>query len=89
MTRRTFEDVRRETIVAERAGALRLARTFCGQVDALLAAGKIGADEAMVLKQRIRAFADGIGTGLHREEADPAGVRAAMREIVRANAAHG
>lgn len=82
MTRRTFTDVRREEIVAERGGVLTLARAHCGQIDALVERRRISAEDATHLKERLRAFADQIATGLHREGTDPAGTRAAMRAIV-------
>lgn len=83
---RTFRDVETDTIVAERAGVLGLARVFAAQVEQLVAAGRVPGPEATVLKDRIRAFADGIATGLHREGHDHPAVRAAMREVMRRGA---
>ena len=81
--RRTFRDVERDAIVAEREGVLTLACSYGLQLDAMIAAGKIKGEDATELKQRVRAFADMIATGLHRDGADPAGVRDAMRAIVK------
>lgn len=76
-------DAQTDAIVAERSGVLTFARAFCGQVDALVTMGRVGADDATILKERIRAFADAVATGLHRDGADPIEVRAAMRAIVK------
>jgi hypothetical protein len=76
-------DAQTDAIVAERAGVLTFARAFAGQIGALVGMGRIGADEATLLKHQIRAFADAIATGLHRDGADPVAVRNAMRLIVK------
>lgn len=76
-------ETERETIVAERAGVLALARSYASAVDAAVSKGRIPAGEATALKGWAKAFADMIATGLHREGADPAGVRAALREITK------
>lgn len=81
------EDAVRDTIVAERTGVLALAKVFGGQVDALVESGRVPAAEATLLKDRIRAFADSIATGLHRDGADPIGVRELMRHVMRDNQA--
>ena len=72
-----------DTIVAERAGVLAYARTKCGQVDRMIAAKRLTADEGAAVKTALRSIADEIATGLHRDGDDPVGVRAAMRETVR------
>ncbi|MEG3177031.1 hypothetical protein U1872_12385 [Sphingomonas sp. RB3P16] len=80
---RSIADVERETIVAERAGVLALARSYVGAVDAAVSKDRIEAGEAAFLKSWAKAFADMVATGLHREGADPTGVHAAMRAIVK------
>ncbi len=79
-------EVERETIVAERAGVLALARSYGRAVDVAVSKNRIGAGEASALKGWAKAFADMIAIGLHREDADPAGVHAAMRAIVEGDA---
>jgi hypothetical protein len=72
-----------ETIVAERAGVLALAKRHCTQVDAMVARGTIAGDEATLLKERLRAFADQVAQGLHIETMDDRAVRAPMRAILK------
>ncbi|HEU0045096.1 DNA methyltransferase [Sphingomonas sp.] len=76
MKRRTFEQVRREEIVAERGGILGLRRERERQIDRIAARGRLTIEEASAVKNELRAFADMIATGLYREAADPVGVRA-------------
>lgn len=71
-----------ETIVAERAGVLAFARATCRQIDALNARGRLGEADADAVKNAVRAFAQGIATGLHRDGHDPVMVRTLMRSIV-------
>lgn len=70
------------TIVAERAGVLAFARETCGQIDTLCQRKRLGDADASALKNAIRAFAQGVATGLHRDGRDPAMVRTLMRSIV-------
>ena len=71
-----------ETIVAERAGVLAFARETCRQIDTLRERKRLGDADASALKNAIRAFAQGVATGLHRDGHDPALVRTLMRSIV-------
>jgi len=41
MTRRSFAQVVRDTIVSERSGALSLARVRCGEIDRLVKARRL------------------------------------------------
>lgn len=77
------------TIVAERAGVLALAKRHCGQIDVLVRQGRVSADEATTLKERVRAFADQIAQGLHVQTDDDRAVRAAMREVLKRERADG
>lgn len=70
--------VQRATIVAERAGMLTLARRHADQVETLIKLGRIDREAGNRLKDSIRAFVDQAAQGLHRDEADPDGVREAM-----------
>ena len=83
MKRRTFNDVRVSEIVAERTAVLTLRLERDRQIGQVAARGRLTTEEAEAIKTELRVFADMIATGLHREEADPAGVRDAMRAVVR------
>ena len=54
-----------EAIAIERVAVLAHAEEHARQVTALVARGQLTADEATVLNHRVRAFAEGIATGLH------------------------
>ncbi|WP_157134538.1 hypothetical protein [Sphingomonas sp. PAMC 26605] len=79
-------ETERETIVAERAGVLALARSYASAIDAWVSKGRIDVGEATALKGWAKAFADMIAIGLHREDSDPVGVRAALLEIMKGDA---
>lgn len=72
-----------DAVVAERAGVLAFARSKCGEIDASAARGDITQEEADWLKPCLRAFADSIETGLHRDGHELPEVRAALRAIVK------
>ena len=75
-------ETRRATIVEERAGVLTFARAFCASIDTMIAQGKLPGVDGAALKERVRAFANGIATGLHRDGHEDPGVRLALRELV-------
>jgi len=58
----------REIVRAERAAVAAYAARQCGQIDALIARGRVGAEEGGLLKDRLRAFAGDIRAGLHVQE---------------------
>lgn len=70
-----------DTIIAERAGVLGYARAQAAVIDQMIASRRITASEATLLKERLRAFADGIAIGLHCDGVEHPRVRAALREI--------
>lgn len=70
-----------ETIIAERAGMLAFARAQGVVIDQMIVSRRITASEATLLKERLRAFADGIAIGLHRDGVEDPRVRAALRKI--------
>ena len=78
MSVRLLAQVRAE----ERAGVVQFAAATIARTQAMVARGKLGAEEATLLGQRLRAFADGVATGLHLGEADTPETRAAVREAL-------
>ena len=83
MTRRTRQQIARDTIVDERAGVLALARLRGAAIDQVVARGKMDADEAALIKKTLNVFAGDIAIGLHIEGADDPEIRVAMRPIVK------
>lgn len=71
-----------DAIIAEREGVLTYARAQCGVIDGLVERGKLPGVDAAELKLRLRAFADGIAIGLHRDGLEDSRVRAALRQVV-------
>lgn len=86
MTRRSFAQVVRDTIVSERSGALSLARVRCGEIDRLVKRGVIDAAQGDLTKRHLVNFADDLAIGLHRDGHDPEGVRDALRSLAQAGA---
>ncbi len=77
----TAEQIAAAAIAVERVGVRRFAATYGEQITLMVAGGNIGADDATLLVDRIRAFASMITTGLHVGGDGPvtrAAVRAAM-----------
>ncbi len=68
MTRRTFAEVEAAARADERRAVVAHADRYCQSVDALIGRGGVAAEEAQILKDRVRAFALGIGAGLHIED---------------------
>lgn len=75
-------DAVRATIVDERAGVLTFARAFCASIDTMIAQGKLPGVDGAALKEQVRAFANGIATGLHRDGHEDPRVRLALRDLV-------
>ena len=71
-----------DAVVRERIGVLAYRHTAEAQVDQLIASGRLRADDATVLKARLRAFAEGVAQGLHVGGEDPPAVRHAMRAAI-------
>lgn len=70
MTRRSFAEVEAEAVARERLGVKRHAAEHARRVEAALAKGAIGAEEATLTQQHIAAFAGEVATGLHLDDDD-------------------
>lgn len=73
-TRRTFAQVEADALARDRADVVAFGRDHVAGLQRLVESHKIGADEASLLGDRLTAFIEMIGQGLHVGAAD-AGVR--------------
>jgi hypothetical protein len=78
----TLSPIEVDTIVAERAGVLVLARTHARHTGTMLASGKLSAADKTLVDNAVRGFADQVAAGLHVQTQDDRAVRAAMRPIL-------
>lgn len=82
--RRAHDDVRNETIVAERSGMLaHVARHRAGVLIAVQA-GRLTSADADLVNRQVAAFAESCAIGLHIDGDTPNAVRDAMRPLVQA-----
>ncbi|QIG79970.1 hypothetical protein [Stakelama tenebrarum] len=82
MTRRSFSDVDAVARADERCAVTALAEKRAGQIAAQADAGRIGREEADFAARQVRAFAQDVMTGLHRDGADGPKLREALRRMV-------
>lgn len=77
--RRSFAQVAAEAVARDRADVVAFGRAHVAGLQRMVESGKIGADEASLLGDRLTAFIEMIGQGLHVSEviggAADAGVR--------------
>lgn len=84
MARRTLEDMRVATIIAERSGMLGQVESHRAAMALAVRAGRISENEAALVNRQIAAFAEGCAIGLHVDGNTPAAVRDALRLLVKA-----
>lgn len=82
--RRTHDQVRAETMIAERCGLLTLARKHAEGTARQVRTGRMSADDKTMIDRAVAAFAEAGAIGLHVEGETPAAVRDALREPVKA-----
>lgn len=83
MSRRTLEDVRVETMIAERSGMLLRAAEHRVSVERAVQSGKFSADEGAMVIRQVAIFAECCAIGLHVDGDTPAAVRDALRPLVK------
>lgn len=80
----TVDEIRRDTIVHERTAMLTHRRHHARSIDEAVRQGRVTQAEAAFTHRVLGQFANDLAIGLHTD-ADPAGVREAMKPVVQAD----
>lgn len=77
--RRSFAQVAAEAVARDRADIVAFGRDHVAGLQRMVESGKIGADEASLLSDRLIAFIEMIGQGLHASDAGRGAANAGVR----------